>query len=333
MRQGYYTATEFFIILPALLFSAQGAGQAFSLIPEITKARSAAGNICSMLDAQPTILRSQEPTEKKSPSTSSSDENLVGHKQRSMQTAKVHLQNVSMQYTAGSHSLALRDVTFSVHEGENVALVGPSGAGKSSTISLLERFYDTVEGSVSIDGINIRNIDAQELRSRISLVPQEPELFPGSIAYNVGLGAARHQTVTQDDVEEACKRVSLHDFITSLPEGYTTDCASNGSCKLSGGQRQRLAIARAMIRNPEILLLDEPTSALDAHSERQVQASLDAAAAGRTTITVAHRLASIQYMDRIVVFDGGKVVEMGTHTELVEKGGLYATMAKAQSVA
>ena len=176
-------------------------------------------------------------------------------------------------------------------------------------------------------------MDARKLRSRISLVPQEPELFPGSIAYNVKLGAARGQIVSQEDVEDVCRRCGLHDFIMSLPEGYTTDCASNGVTKLSGGQRQRLAISRAMIRNPEILLLDEPTSALDAHSERMVQDSLATASAGRTTITVAHRLASIQHMDRIIVFDQGAIVEMGTHKELMDKGGLYASMAKAQSVA
>lgn len=333
VREGHYSSTDFFIILPALLFSAQGAGQTFSLIPEITKARSAARNICAMLDARPTILRHEHLATKQSSSTSSSDEDLPSQKQRAGSVSKVRLQNVDMQYTAGSGRFALRDVSFSVNEGENVALVGPSGAGKSSTIALLERFYDAAAGSVAVDGVDIRSIDAQELRSRISLVPQEPELFPGTITYNVKLGAARWQNVSQEDVEQVCKRVRLHDFITSLPEGYATDCASNGSTKLSGGQRQRLAIARAMIRNPEILLLDEPTSALDAHSERQVQESLNAASAGRTTITVAHRLASIQHMDRIIVFDQGSIVEMGTHAELMEKGGLYASMAKAQSVA
>jgi ABC-type multidrug transport system fused ATPase/permease subunit len=335
VREGYYDAKSFFIVLPALLFSAQGAGQAFSLTPEISRAKSAAKNICMMLDMEPTILKldNEEKDSGRGRGSLTSDDEVIAGKKPAILTPKIHLQNVTLQYKTDGSKAALRNVTFSINDGENVALVGPSGAGKSSTIALLERFYDAAEGSVAIDGINIREMDARVLRGRISLVPQEPELFPGSIAHNVKLGAARHQIVSQDDVEDVCSRCGLHDFIMSLPEGYTTDCASNGVTKLSGGQRQRLAIARAMIRNPEILLLDEPTSALDAHSERMVQESLTTASAGRTTITVAHRLASIQHMDRIIVFDQGTIVETGTHKELMEKGGLYASMAKAQSVA
>lgn len=333
VREGYYDAKSFFIVLPALLFSAQGAGQAFSLTPEISRARSAAKNICMMLDMQPTILKLDNGEKDSGRGSLTSDDEVVAGKKPASVTPKIHLENVTLQYKTDGSKPALRNVTFSIKDGENVALVGPSGAGKSSTIALLERFYDAAEGSVAIDGVNVCDMDARLLRSRISLVPQEPELFPGSIAHNVKLGAARHQNVSQDDVEDVCSRCGLHDFIMSLPEGYTTDCASNGVTKLSGGQRQRLAIARAMIRNPEILLLDEPTSALDAHSERMVQESLTTASAGRTTITVAHRLASIQHMDRIIVFDQGAIVEMGTHKELMEKEGLYASMAKAQSVA
>ncbi|KAM0721189.1 hypothetical protein Q7P37_003476 [Cladosporium fusiforme] len=334
VREGYYDSVSFFIVLPALLFSAQGAGQAFSLTPEITRAKSAAKNICMMLDMRPTILKleNEQKSDDDSSLRSSVDEAVAGKKPADS-VPKIHLDNVTLQYKMDGSRPALRNVTFSVKNGENVALVGPSGAGKSSTIALLERFYDAAEGQVAIDGVDVCSIDARRLRSRISLVPQEPELFPGSIAYNVKLGAARGQDVTQEDVENVCEQCGLHEFIMSLPEGYTTDCASNGVTKLSGGQRQRLAIARAMIRNPEILLLDEPTSALDAHSERMVQESLATASAGRTTITVAHRLASIQHMDRIIVFDMGTIVEMGTHAELMEKGGLYASMAKAQSVA
>jgi ATP-binding cassette subfamily B (MDR/TAP) protein 1 len=333
VREGYYDAVSFFIVLPALLFSAQGAGQAFSLTPEISRARSAAKNICMMLDMQPTILKLDNQQKDDGRGSLTSDDEVVAGRKPAILTPKIHLENVTLQYKTDGSKPALRNVTFSINDGENVALVGPSGAGKSSTIALLERFYDAAEGFVAIDGVNVCDMDARVLRSRISLVPQEPELFPGSIAHNVKLGAARHQTISQDDVEDVCSQCGLHEFIMSLPEGYTTDCASNGVTKLSGGQRQRLAIARAMIRNPEILLLDEPTSALDAHSERMVQESLTTASAGRTTITVAHRLASIQHMDRIIVFDRGTIVEMGTHTELTEKGGLYASMAKAQSVA
>ena len=176
-------------------------------------------------------------------------------------------------------------------------------------------------------------MDVTSLRNGIGLVSQEPDLLPGSIAYNVKLGATAEQDVTDHDIENACKKCGLHDFITSLPDGYNTDCGSNGSAKLSGGQRQRVALARAFIREPEILLLDEPTSALDAHSERQVQEAIQDVAQNLTTLIVAHRLASIQHVDRIVVFDQGRVVEHGTHAELVEMAGLYASMAKAQGLA
>lgn len=319
--------------MPALLFSAQGAGQAFSLCPEITRANSAARNICTLLGSRPSILKHEDaPKKQDNDEVSSSDDDSEIEKP-STRHSKILLDHVTLKYSIEAERTALRDVTFSVDEGESIALVGPSGAGKSSTVALLERFYDAFEGSVYIDGKNVCDIDARKLRSRISLVPQEPELFPGSIAYNVKLGAMRSKNVSQEDVEYVCKQCGLHDFITSLPDGYSTDCASNGVTKLSGGQRQRLAIARAMIRDPEILLLDEPTSALDAHSERQVQDALAAASAGRTTVTVAHRLASIQHMDRIVVFDQGSIVELGTHDELMAKGGLYFSMARAQSLA
>jgi len=175
-------------------------------------------------------------------------------------------------------------------------------------------------------------MEIDQLRSCIALVPQEPELFPGTIEYNIGLGAGAGHTVTMRQIEDCAKAVGLHDFISSLPDGYNTECGSSSGSQLSGGQRQRLSLARALIRDPSILLLDEPTSALDAHSERQVQDALTAASQGRTTILVAHRLASIQHVDKIIVFDRGTVVEQGTHHELVQKEGLYASMAKAQAL-
>ncbi|OQO10562.1 hypothetical protein B0A48_03860 [Cryoendolithus antarcticus] len=329
VREGAYTSTQFFIILPALLFSAQGAGQAFSLTPEITRAKSAARNIVKLLSSQPTILReadSQDAT-RASPSVLSLTEKSGGST-----PPKILFENVSLHYGNDSKP-ALQDVSLSITEGHSVALVGPSGAGKSTAITLIERFLDPSSGNISINGVDIKDINARRLRAGMSLVPQEPDLFPGSISYNVKLGAAPGQTVTQLDIEAVCKQCGVHEFIVSLPDGYNTDCASNNSVKLSGGQGQRLAIARAMIRKPEILLLDEPTSALDAHSERLVQDSLEAASKGRTTVTVAHRLASVQAADCIFVFDEGRIVERGTHSELIDMGGLYASMAKAQSVA
>lgn len=197
-------------------------------------------------------------------------------------------------------------------------------------MALIERFFDPTSGSMIFDGIDYRDMDVRELRNRMGLVSQDADLFPGSISYNLKLGCASNQTVTDADIQAACQKCGLHEFISSLPDGYNTDCSSG----LSGGQAQRLCIARALIRNPEVLLLDEPTSALDAHSEAHVQAALlEEASKDRTTIMVAHRLASIQHVDRIFVFEHGSVVESGTHSELVEQNGLYASMAKAQSLA
>lgn len=200
-------------------------------------------------------------------------------------------------------------------------------------MALIERFYDTTDGAILYDGVDIRDMDVRTLRSHMGLVSQDPDLFSGSIMYNIKLGAPSGQSVTEEEVQAACKKCGLHDFITSLPEGYNTDCGSSSSSQMSGGQKQRLAIARALVRNPELLLLDEPTSALDAHSEAHVQNTLAEAAKGRTTVIVAHRLASIQHVDRIFVFEHGRIVAQGTHTELVAEGGLYASMAKAQSLA
>ena len=228
---------------------------------------------------------------------------------------------------------ALHNLNFTIPAGATLALVGPSGAGKSSTISLLERFYDKNHGQILFGGIDLKQINVSRVRSRMSLVPQDPELFPGSIAYNIKLGAGSQIDAIPDDrVADVVKRCGLSDFISSLPEGLNTECGPAGNHQLSGGQRQRLALARALIREPEVLLLDEPTSALDAHSERHIQDTLEQIGDNTTIVTVTHRLASIQHVDKIIVFDQGTVVEQGTHLELMQLGGLYASMAKAQAL-
>jgi len=313
------------------LFSAQAAGQLFSLSPEIARAKTAAKSVFTLLEARPSILNLPASiSEKKLGSgTSTPPDFVLDAKSRNI---KILFDKVSLSYAGNSTKKALRRVNMSIADGQTVALVGPSGGGKSSTIALIERFFDPTEGSVLLDGVDLRDMDVKDLRKVIGLVSQEPDLFPGSISYNVKLGAAPGTLVDDAAVEAACQKCGLHDFITSLPDGYNTECGSSGTSKLSGGQRQRVAIARALVRDPQILLLDEPTSALDAHSEAQVQAALAAAARGRTTIVVAHRLASVQRADRIFVFDQGRVIASGTHAQLVQRCPLYASMAKAQSL-
>lgn len=330
VRNGTYGQLEFFIVLPALLFSAQSAGQIFSLSPEMSRAGVAARNVFGLHDQKPSIVDGN--VAKRVTSSSGSSTLTLEDKTKVFSGGSIEFKGVSLCYPSKPQHPALQNISLSIKPGEFVALVGPSGAGKSTILSLLQRFYDPTAGSVSLDGQDIRSIAVSQHRGRLGLVPQEPDLFPGSIAYNIGLGAAPSQSITQHDIEAICAKCGIHDFISSLPEGYATECGTNGS-KLSGGQKQRIAVARALIREPEVLLLDEYTSALDAHSEKQIKAAVDGAAVGRTVIVVAHRLSTVQNADRIVVFDGGKVVEVGGHAELVAKGGLYAGMVKAQTLA
>ncbi|KAK8194857.1 leptomycin B resistance protein pmd1 [Phyllosticta capitalensis] len=329
VREGYYGELQFFIVLPGLLFSAQSAGQMFSLAPEVSRAKTAARNVFKLHDEKPSIIL--DAPDAKKLSMSSSESLPLLEKTGKNKAGTLEFKNVDLAYPARPDTLALQDINMSIKGGEFVAFVGRSGAGKSSTVSLIERFFDPVSGVVSMDGEDIRNIAVYAHRSRIGLVEQEPNLFPGSIEYNVGLGARPGHKVTREEVEKVCKMCAMHDFIMGLPEGYNTECGSNGS-RLSGGQRQRLAIARALIRDPEILLLDEATSQLDANSEKEVRQAIAAASSGRTTIMVAHRLASVQFADRIFVFNKGRIAEQGKHDELVALGGIYASMVETQQL-
>ncbi|KAL1311276.1 hypothetical protein AAFC00_001463 [Neodothiora populina] len=328
VREGTYGQLQFFIVLPALLFSAQSAGQVFSLSPEMSRAGVAARNVFALHDQKPTIIDTNNKT---SDSISTLDSSTKSGKTLAVCNGQIDLVDVSLCYPSKPNAPAVKNLNIAIKPGEFIAFVGPSGAGKSTIISLLQRFYDPTFGTVKVDGEDIRKVPVEWHRSRLGLVPQEPDLFPGSISYNIGLGAAPGQQVTDDKIIEVCKRCGIHDFIMSLPEAYNTECGTNGS-KLSGGQRQRVAVARALIRSPQVLLLDEYTSALDAHSEQHIKKAVDGAAEGRTTIVVAHRLSTIQNATRIYVFDDGEVQEVGTHDQLVAAGGLYASLVKTQTL-
>lgn len=239
---------------------------------------------------------------------------------------ELEFRNVTFCYPSRPDTLALRNLSFRVAPGETVAIVGPSGAGKSTIFSLLLRFYDPVSGSVLVDGVEIDRLDPKELRSSIAIVPQESVIFADTAANNIAFG---RPDASRAEIEKAARAALAHDFIMALPEGYDTQLGERG-VTLSGGQRQRLSIARAILRNAPILLLDEATSALDAESETLVQQALNHSMEGRTTIIIAHRLATVLKADRILVMEDGMVVEEGTHHELVRLGGVYSRLASLQ---
>ena len=238
----------------------------------------------------------------------------------------VSLTGVTFHYPSRPAHPSLRDINLSVAPGETVAIVGPSGAGKTTVFALLLRFYDADIGSVSLDGVPLKDTALAALRARVGIVPQDSTIFSTTALENIRYGRPEASTA---EVIAAAQAAFAHDFITALPEGYDTFLGERG-VRLSGGQRQRISIARAILKNPPLLLLDEATSALDAESERMVQAALEAAMTGRTTLVIAHRLATVKRADRIVVMEAGRIVDIGRHDELVARGGLYARLASMQ---
>ena len=238
----------------------------------------------------------------------------------------IKFEAVTFHYPSRPATAALSNFSLSVAPGETVAIVGPSGAGKSTVFQLLLRFYDPALGRIELDGVATRDMSLHDLRQRIGIVPQDAVIFSTSALENIRYG---NPDATDEETRAAARAAFAHEFISALPEGYDSFLGERG-VRLSGGQRQRIAIARAMLKNAPLLLLDEATSALDAESERMVQAALESAMKGRTTLVIAHRLATVQQADRILVLDNGALVEQGTHTELVARGGVYARLAALQ---
>ncbi len=304
--QGELTTGAFIALYAYTNMLHQPVMEVVKLVTQIVPALTGVERVFEILDTQPDV------EEVKDPIVLDRIEGLVEFK------------NVSFAYPNGSP--VLHDVTFTAAPGEVVALVGPSGSGKSTVTNLIARFYDCASGQVLVDGHDVRQVQLRSLRDQIGIVFQDPFLFSGSIEDNIRYGKP---DATRREVIEAAKQAHAHDFIEALPEGYDTEVGENGAM-LSGGQRQRIAIARAILRDPRILILDEATSALDTAAEMEVQAALDRLMKGRTTFVVAHRLSTVKDADKILVFQDGRIVQTGRHEELVKQPGLYRQLYRPQ---
>jgi ATP-binding cassette subfamily B protein len=304
MSGGELAAFVFYAVVVA-----SGFGALSEVFGELARAGGATERLFELLDTVPAIQAPPNPQPLPSPP--------VG---------EVAYRQVRFSYPSRPGVNALDSVSLTIRPGEKVALVGPSGAGKSTMLQLLLRFYDPQGGAILLDGVDIAAADPAAVRARLALVPQDPVIFSASARENIRFG---RPAASDAEVEAAARAAYAHDFVVAMPQGYDTPLGERGA-RLSGGQRQRIAIARALLRDAPVLLLDEATSALDAESEQAVQRALETLMRNRTTLIIAHRLATVQHADRIVVLDGGRIVAEGTHADLVAQGGLYARLASLQ---
>jgi len=305
---GHLGQTVVYVIILASAFAVLG-----EVYGDLLRAAGATERLMELLDTQSPIRNPDQP--RSAPDAAAGSTLVFAHAQ--------------FCYPSRPEHPALTDFSLTVAPGETVALVGPSGAGKSTVFQLLLRFYDPQQGSITLNGVPTRDLTLAELRQHIGIVPQDAVIFSANAMENIRYGKPQ---ASDEDVKAAAHAAFADEFINRLPEAYDTFLGERG-VRLSGGQRQRIAIARAMLKNPPLLLLDEATSALDAESERMVQAALESAMQGRTTLVIAHRLATVQKADRIIVLDQSRIVEQGTHADLVARGGVYARLAELQFVA